>query len=60
MNPLALAGQSQSDTNLSRLISLSMIDENGNDLSISSAVNHPYRFVFYLIFIIFRFLNRMI
>lgn len=43
--PIASFGHSQSNTNLSRSISLSIIDENGNDISISSTIDHPYRFL---------------
>ena len=34
IQPLAVADQSQSTTNLSRLISLSILDQDGNEISI--------------------------
>ena len=45
MQPLASADQSQSNTNLSRSISLSILDRNGNEITIPTTLDHPYRFV---------------
>lgn len=45
MQPLASADQSQSNTNLSTSISLSILDQSGHELSIPTTVYHPYRFI---------------
>ncbi|CAF1188688.1 unnamed protein product, partial [Adineta ricciae] len=45
VQPLAPADQSRSYTNLSRTISLSILDRNGNELSYPTSSNNPYRFV---------------
>ena len=47
MQPLAPYGNSssQSNTNLSRLISLSLIDENNNDISIFTTVNNSIELI---------------
>jgi hypothetical protein len=47
MQPLAPAGasRSQSNTNLSRTISLSVLDQNGNDVSIRANIDHPIEFI---------------
>ena len=42
MQPLALADKSQSNTNLSTSISLSILDQNGNEISIQTNFDHPY------------------
>lgn len=44
MQPLAVADQPQSDTNLSTLISLSILDENGNEISKPTSLTQPYQF----------------
>ena len=45
LQPLALADESKSNTNLSRSISLSILDRNGNEVSIQTTFDHPYRFI---------------
>lgn len=45
MQPLASADQSQSNTNLSTSISLSLFDQNGNELSIPTTSDLPYRLI---------------
>jgi hypothetical protein len=47
MQPLALADnmRPQSNTNLSRSISLSILDNDGNEISISTTLNYPYQFI---------------
>ena len=45
IQPLALADKSKSNTNLSRSISLSILDRNGNEISFETTFNYPYRFV---------------
>jgi hypothetical protein len=45
MQPLASADKSQSNTNLSTSISLSILDRNGNEISIPTSFDDPYRFV---------------
>ncbi len=46
MQPLASAGTSQSiNTNLSTSISLSILDHNGNELSLRTTSDHPYRLI---------------
>jgi hypothetical protein len=45
MQPLASADQSQSNTNLSTSISLSLLDRNGNEISIPTTLDHPYEFI---------------
>ena len=44
MQPLALADQSTS-MNLSRTISFSVLDENGNELSIETNISHPIQII---------------
>jgi hypothetical protein len=46
VQPLASFGnsRSQSNTNLSRSISLSLFDQNGNEIPIQTNVNHPIEF----------------
>jgi hypothetical protein len=41
IEPLASFGTSQSYTNLSRSISLSILDQNGNSISVEIDLNHP-------------------
>ena len=47
MEPLASFGNSklQSNTNLSRSISLSILDQNGNELSVQTNVSHPIEII---------------
>ncbi|UJR16137.1 hypothetical protein I4U23_003048 [Adineta vaga] len=47
IQPLASADKSQvkSNTNLSTLVSLSILDNNGNEISLPTTLTHPYRFV---------------
>jgi hypothetical protein len=45
MQPLAPADKSQSKTNLSTSISLSLLDRDGNEISIPTTLDHPYRFL---------------
>ncbi|UJR08126.1 hypothetical protein I4U23_012402 [Adineta vaga] len=47
MNPLASFGNNQSDsnTNMSRLISLSIFDKTGNEISIQTNSDNPIRFI---------------
>jgi hypothetical protein len=47
MQPLASADESQakSNTNLSRSIALSILDRDGNEISIQTTFNDPYKFV---------------
>jgi hypothetical protein len=47
VQPLASAGasRSQANTNLSRSISLSVLDQNGNDVPINASVDHPIEFI---------------
>jgi hypothetical protein len=47
MQPLASAGSSrfQANTNLSISISLSLLDQNGNDVPILASINHPIEFI---------------
>ena len=47
MQPLASAGasQSQANNNLSRTISLSVIDQNGNDVPIRTSIDHSIEFI---------------
>jgi hypothetical protein len=47
MQPLALADQSnfQSNTNLSRSMSLTILDENGDEVSIETNLTHPIELI---------------
>jgi hypothetical protein len=47
MQPLASAGasRSQANTNLSTTISLSVLDQNGNDVPIRASIDHPFQFI---------------
>jgi hypothetical protein len=45
MQPLALADKSQSNTNLSTSISLSILDQNGNEISIPTTLNRPFEII---------------
>ncbi len=47
MKPLAIADnmRPQSNTNLSRSVSLSLLDNDGNEISISTTLNNPYQFI---------------
>jgi hypothetical protein len=47
MQPLASAGASRSEanTNLSTTISLSVLDQNGNDVPIRASIDHPIEFI---------------
>jgi hypothetical protein len=47
MQPLASAGSfpSQTNTNLSTTVSLSVVDRNGNDASIRASIDHPIEFI---------------
>ena len=47
MEPLASFGNSkvQSNTNLSRSISLSILDQNGNEISIQTNLSHPIEII---------------
>ncbi len=45
IQPLAAADQSQSNTNLSTSLSLSILDSSGNELIIPTTFHHPYRLI---------------
>jgi hypothetical protein len=47
MQPLASAGasQSQANTNLSTTLSLSVLDQNGNNVPIRASIDHPFQFI---------------
>ena len=45
MQPLASSDQSRSNTNLSTSISLSILDQNGNEVSTQTTLDYPYRFI---------------
>ena len=45
MQPLAAADRSESNTNLSTSISLSILDRDGNELSLPTTLHQPYRFL---------------
>jgi len=47
MQPLASIGasRSQTNTNLSTTISLSVLDQNGNDVPIHASIDHPIEFI---------------
>ena len=45
IQPLAVADQSQSTTNLSRLISLSILDQDGKEISIRTNSTNPFEII---------------
>ena len=45
MEPLAIADQSQTDTNLSRIISLTVLDQDGNEVSIQTNSSNPFELI---------------
>ena len=45
MQPLASADSQSSNTNLSRSISLSILDQNGNDISIQTNLTYPIELI---------------
>jgi hypothetical protein len=45
VQPLASSGNTQSNTNLSRSISLSLFDHYGNEIPIRTNINHPIQII---------------
>jgi hypothetical protein len=45
MQPLASSDKSKSNTNLSTSIALSILDQNGNEISIQTTFDYPYKFI---------------
>lgn len=45
MEPLAIADQSQTDTNLSRIISLTVLDQDGNEVSIETNSSNQFELI---------------
>lgn len=47
MQPLASASnsRSQANTNLSTTVSLSMLDQNGNDVPVQASIDHPFEVI---------------